>query len=142
LIVDNAIDKIISQQEDLIPILGVSASVSTLVGLFGTVWGLIHSFMSIGEAKSAEISVVAPGIAEALITTLAGLIVAIPSTIFYYYLNAKVRSIEQVLDTLSLRILNAAKRDRLQVNQEKTDQEKDRRKNDQIERTQVSKKNQ
>ena len=64
-----------------------SASVATLVGLLGTVWGIVNSFMGIAASGSGDLSAVAPGIAEALITTMSGLFVAIPALIFYFYLK-------------------------------------------------------
>jgi biopolymer transport protein ExbB/TolQ len=75
-----------------------------LLGLFGTVWGLIHAFIRISEKQAADITVVAPGIAEALITTLAGLIVAIPALIMYNYLIVRVRHIETQMVQLADRI--------------------------------------
>jgi biopolymer transport protein TolQ len=85
----------VADMESYLPTLGISGSVSPLIGLFGTVWGLIHAFVSISHEKSADIAVVAPGIAEALITTLAGLIVAIPALIFFHYFSNELRKIEQ-----------------------------------------------
>lgn len=89
-----AITKAIMHIERGLPLLGISAAVSPLIGLFGTVWGLIHSFISMSHERSADLLVVAPGIAEALITTLAGLIVAIPATIFFHYFSNEIRKIE------------------------------------------------
>lgn len=75
-------------------LLSISAITSPLIGLFGTVWGLIHSFISISQERTADLLVVAPGIAEALITTLAGLVVAIPATIFFHYFSSDLRKLE------------------------------------------------
>jgi biopolymer transport protein TolQ len=75
----------------------MSAGVSPLLGLFGTVWGLIHAFVRISEKQSADIATVAPGIAEALITTLAGLMIAIPSLMMFSYLTTQLKSIEHRL---------------------------------------------
>ena len=72
-----------------------------MIGLFGTVWGLMHSFMSIAQKHTADIVTVAPGIAEALLTTLAGLMVAIPALIMYHYLTHRVRLLEHDLYKLS-----------------------------------------
>ena len=63
---------------------------------FGTVWGLIHAFMGIAQQKSADISAVAPGIAEALITTLGGLIIAIPALVMFNYLTSEVRKLKRM----------------------------------------------
>ena len=73
-----------------LPLLGAIASISTLLGFTGTVAGMIKAFESIAQAGYASPQVVAKGIAEALITTAAGLIVAIPSVAFYHYFNYRV----------------------------------------------------
>jgi len=93
----HTIDDIIYHEESLLWVLSTCAGASTLLGLFGTIWGLVHAFLSISEKQAADIATVAPGIAEALITTLAGLIVAIPALIMYNYLTMQVRRIEQQL---------------------------------------------
>ncbi len=92
--IDQATDALLAHEESYLSLLSTSAAVATLLGLFGTVWGLIHSFISISERQSADITVVAPGIAAALLTTLAGLIVAIPALVMYNYLMNQVRTIE------------------------------------------------
>jgi biopolymer transport protein TolQ len=66
--------------------LGVLASVGSVtpfVGLFGTVWGIMNSFIGIAEQQNTNLAVVAPGIAEALLATGLGLLAAIPAVIFY-----------------------------------------------------------
>ncbi|MFA6065697.1 MAG: MotA/TolQ/ExbB proton channel family protein [Candidatus Babeliaceae bacterium] len=94
---------IIRHEEEYMTVISTSAAASPLIGLFGTVWGLIHSFLRISQQQSADIATVAPGIAEALITTLAGLIVAIPALILFHYIYGKIRSFEysflDVIDT-------------------------------------------
>lgn len=77
--------------------LAVAASVSPFIGLLGTVWGITHSFYDIGSMGSTSINIVAPGIAEALITTIFGLIVAIPCAIFYNIFSKNTRQIESQL---------------------------------------------
>ena len=109
LIINQSIDELMLEGETYLPVLSTSGAVATLVGLFGTVWGLIHAFINISQEKSADISVVAPGIAEALITTLAGLIVAIPALIAFYYLSNELRKIEQQLCHLSQIYMNILK---------------------------------
>jgi len=106
LLAAQSVEQIIMEGEVYLPVLGTSAAVSPLVGLFGTVWGLIHAFVNISQEKSADIAVVAPGIAEALMTTLAGLIVAIPAMIAFHYFSNQLRKIEQQLDHISDRFLN------------------------------------
>ncbi len=95
------IDEAVSHEESHLTLLSTSSAAAPLVGLFGTVWGLIHAFMAIAEKHSADIAAVAPGIAEALLTTLAGLIVAIPSLCLFAFLQAKVRGIEQEIVDLA-----------------------------------------
>jgi biopolymer transport protein ExbB/TolQ len=85
------------EEESLVPYLSACAAIAPLMGLFGTVWGLINAFMGISHQHSADISAVAPGIAQALITTIAGLIVAIPALFFFYYLSIQLRRMEQQL---------------------------------------------
>lgn len=106
---EQSIDQLVSEGEIYLPILSTAATVSPLVGLFGTVWGLIHSFVNISQEKSADIAVIAPGIAEALTTTLAGLIVAIPAYIAFHYFANELRKQEQQLGHLSDRFLNIIK---------------------------------
>jgi len=92
--INQRVDEAISQEEALIPLLSTSAQAAPLIGLFGTVWGLIHAFMGIAEQRSADISAVAPGIAEALVTTMGGLIVAIPALVMYNYLQGYMKKFE------------------------------------------------
>lgn len=102
---DDTLDNVVYQQESYLPVLSVCAGVAPLLGLFGTVWGLVHSFVDISQKQSADIATVAPGIAEALITTLAGLMVAIPSLAMYHYLKLQVTSLEQRLVAVTDRYL-------------------------------------
>ena len=73
--------------------LATAGSVSPFIGLMGTVWGVMSAFLSIGAQGSASLVVVAPGIAEALITTVAGLAAAIPAVIGYNHLLTRLRVI-------------------------------------------------
>lgn len=99
ILVNQHIGTLMLEEERYLPLLGTSAAVSPLIGLFGTIWGLIHAFLDISKEKSADIATVAPGIAEALITTLAGLVVAIPAMIAFHYFSHELRRIEsQLLD--------------------------------------------
>ena len=102
--IDNNIDSMLLHNEEYLAILSSSAAVAPLLGLFGTVWGLVHSFMRISETGIADIATIAPGIAEALITTLAGLIVAIPALCMFNYLQTKTRTLEHSLLMLADRM--------------------------------------
>lgn len=95
------IDDMIYHEDSYLSLISTSGAVATLLGLFGTIWGLIHSFVRISELKSADILTVAPGIAEALITTLVGLMVAIPAIVMYNCLSTQNRQVEQRLITLA-----------------------------------------
>jgi biopolymer transport protein TolQ len=81
--------------------LAVVGSTSPFIGLFGTVWGIMNSFKSIAAMKNATISVVAPGIAEALFATAIGLVAAIPAVIFYNFLSSQINTISSKSDSFS-----------------------------------------
>jgi biopolymer transport protein TolQ len=85
--------------EKYLNFLATTGSTTPFIGLFGTVWGIMNSFMSIGLAGAASLAVVAPGIAESLIATAMGLIAAIPAVIaFNYYLSTARRIIIEMED--------------------------------------------
>lgn len=88
--------------------LAVTSSVCPFFGLLGTVWGVMDAFLAIGVYGSANIQVVAPGVAEALITTVAGLAAAIPAVIAYNYFVSRLRKITEVIDGFSMEFTNAA----------------------------------
>lgn len=95
--IDQELDEILGHEESYLPFLSTTAAVAPLLGLFGTVWGLVHSFLRISERQSADIITVAPGIAEAFITTLVGLMVAVPALVMYNILAVQIRRMEQML---------------------------------------------
>jgi biopolymer transport protein TolQ len=78
--------------------LATTGSAAPFIGLFGTVIGIINAFQGIGQAGSASLAVVAPGIAEALIATAVGLFAAIPATIFYNIFVGQLRGITSAID--------------------------------------------
>jgi biopolymer transport protein TolQ len=73
--------------------LATTGSVSPFIGLMGTVWGVMSAFLNIGAQGSASLVVVAPGIAEALIATVAGLAAAIPAVVGYNHLLGRMREL-------------------------------------------------
>ncbi len=81
--------------------LATIASVSPFIGLFGTVWGVMDAFTGLGDAGTASLRAVAPGIAEALITTAAGLAAAIPALIAYNHYLQGIRSIASRMDSFA-----------------------------------------
>jgi len=84
-----AFSKEIEKLENRIPLLATVGSSAPYIGLFGTVWGVMHAFASLGDVQNATLSTVAPGISEALIATAVGLFAAIPATVFYNRLSVK-----------------------------------------------------
>lgn len=91
--------------------LAIAATVSPLLGLLGTVLGVMNSFIGVAAAGSANISAVAPGIAEALITTVAGLIVAIPAAIAYNYYTGKLQLFMSELEGFSSEFIGTLARE-------------------------------
>lgn len=87
----------ISSLEVSLPILSTFVSVSPFLGLLGTVWGIMEAFLDIRTRGSAHITVVAPGISDALITTVYGLLVAIPALIFYNIFRSRVNNFDNEL---------------------------------------------
>ncbi|HEU0196917.1 MAG TPA: protein TolQ [Nevskiaceae bacterium] len=84
-----------------LPILATIGSASVYVGLFGTVWGIMHAFIAIGDVKQASLAMVAPGIAEALISTAIALVAAIPAVIAYNLFASRVDRLEGRFTTFS-----------------------------------------
>ncbi len=88
----------IAQLEVALPTLSTFVSVSPFLGLLGTVWGIMEAFLEIRARGSAHITIVAPGISDALITTVYGLLVAIPALIFYNIFRSRVNNYSGELD--------------------------------------------
>lgn len=89
-----------------IPFVATAISLSPFLGLLGTVWGVMHTFLSISQSGgSADLSVVAPGVAEALVTTVAGLVVAIPALLCNNYLSSRLTRIEDDFGRLNTELI-------------------------------------
>lgn len=101
----------IGKLEEWVIFLATTGNAAPFLGLLGTVWGIIDAFVSIGARGSATLAIVAPGIAEALIATAAGLIAAIPAVVAYNWSNNKLRFIRDDLDNFSLELLSALARE-------------------------------
>src|SRR6266571_3513233 len=86
--------------------LATTGSVSPFIGLLGTVWGVMSAFLNIGAQGSASLVVVAPGIAEALIATVAGLAAAIPAVVGYNHLLGRLRAIGNSADQFAIEFLD------------------------------------
>ena len=87
--------------------LATIAAIAPFIGLFGTVMGIIDAFHGLGTAGAATLRAVAPGISEALITTAAGLVVAIPAVVGYNQLTARLREFGARMDDFGRELLNA-----------------------------------
>ena len=100
----------VNKLEGRVSLLATTASIAPFIGLFGTVWGIMSAFEGIGRTGSTNLGVVAPGIAEALITTAAGLAAAIPAVVFYNHLTHRARQFASDMDDFSMEFLNIAER--------------------------------
>lgn len=89
-----SLSKEVEELESNLPTLATIGSISPYIGLFGTVWGIMHAFIALGSVKQATLSMVAPGIAEALVATAMGLFAAIPAVMAYNSLSTKVSKLE------------------------------------------------
>lgn len=96
--------------ERRIPFLATTASITPFIGLFGTVWGIMTAFEAIGTTGSTSLAIVAPGIAEALVNTAAGLFAAIPAVYFYNHFTYRVKLFAAQMEDFSLEFLNLAER--------------------------------
>lgn len=100
----------ISRLERMMSFLATTGSVTPFIGLFGTVWGIMDAFHRIGIVRSASLDTVAPGIAEALIATAAGLFAAVPAVIAYNYFLNRIKDLITEMEDFSLEFLNIAER--------------------------------
>lgn len=96
--------------ERLLTFLATVASVAPFVGLFGTVWGIMNSFIGLGAAGSTTLQAVAPGISEALIATAMGLAAAIPALVAYNHFARQARVMAVEMENFSSEFLNIAER--------------------------------
>lgn len=96
--------------ETMVPFLATTGSVAPFIGLFGTVWGIMQSFIAISGSGSASLDVVAPGIAEALIATAIGLVAAIPAVMAYNFFVRRIRVLESELESFGFDFLNIVRR--------------------------------
>jgi len=100
----------VNKLEHRVSFLATTASITPYIGLFGTVWGIMAAFQGIGQTGSTNLGVVAPGIADALIATAAGLFAAIPAVYFYNHLASRVKLLASEMDDFSLEFLNISER--------------------------------
>jgi biopolymer transport protein TolQ len=93
-----------------VPFLATTAAATPFIGLFGTVWGIMDAFGSIGATGSTSITSVAPGISEALINTAAGLFAAIPALLAYNHFVGRLRQARGEMEDFTLEFMNLTER--------------------------------
>lgn len=101
-VVDEEVDKISRN----LPFLATVSSVSPFLGLLGTVWGITKVFFEVKDLPMITLQAIAPGMADALITTIAGLLVAIPAVIAYNYFIIKLEKFRKNLEKLIIAVRN------------------------------------
>ena len=94
----------IRRAEKWMPWLATTGSVTPFIGLFGTVWGVMDAFAGLGTAGAASLRVVAPGIAEALVTTAAGLFTAIPAVVAYNHFLHLIKELATRMDNFAMEV--------------------------------------
>jgi biopolymer transport protein TolQ len=99
----------VTHLESWMSLLGTIGSTSPFIGLFGTVYGIMDAFLSIGNQQNANLPVVAPKIAEALIATAIGLVAAIPSVMAYNYFARRVQQLSDTLEGFAADVAARAK---------------------------------
>ena len=100
----------VTKLETMVPFLATTGSSAPFIGLFGTVWGIMNSFLAIDPKKGANIGTVAPGLAEALFATAIGLVAAIPAVMAYNYFQRKIRVQVSEMRTFQQDYLNIIRR--------------------------------
>lgn len=108
--IQRSIEGIRLEEDEYLGFLALSSNLSPFLGLFGTVWGIMVAFYEIGKHGSADLTVVAPGISVALITTIAGLVVAIPASAAYNLFTTRNNRNEISYYNFGSRILSLFKR--------------------------------
>ena len=105
------IDEEMSRLKSSLALLATAANTAPFIGLFGTVWGIMNSFHSIGMLKSASLATVAPGISEALVATAIGLGVAVPATVGFNIFMGKLSQVDTLLVNFAGFFLNRVQRE-------------------------------
>ncbi len=108
---------ILAQSNQGTGLLATIGSVAPFIGLFGTVWGIMNSFIGIAESQTTNLAVVAPGIAEALLATAMGLIAAIPAVMTYNFFTRVINSYKAVLTDITSALMILLSRELDQTNE-------------------------
>ena len=118
-VLERAVSHQIQELEKRIGFLGTLVSLSPFCGLFGTVWGVMMAFCGIAAAGKADFTALAPGVAGALLTTVAGLVVAIPSLVGYNILNGTIRNLTVAMDNFTEEFMVELKLEQLAIDSER-----------------------
>ncbi len=110
-VLERAVAEQVVRLESQVSILGTAVSAAPFMGLLGTVWGVMDAFAGVALAGSATISALAPGIAAALITTVIGLMVALPSMVGYNILVAQIRRLTMEMENFASEFLSIARKE-------------------------------
>jgi biopolymer transport protein TolQ len=113
----------LTQMEHRLTWLATIGAISPFVGLFGTIMGIVDAFHGLGTAGTATLRAVAPGVSEALITTAAGLLVAIPAVVAYNQLTARCRDFGARMDDFARELLNSMEEVALRADQDPMERE-------------------
>ncbi len=113
--IERAVDVEKQRNDHYLVYLAFCSATAPVLGLLGTIWGIMNAFYAIGQQGSASLTVVAPGIAEALVTTLVGLLVAIPASIGYNVFVAFNRKAEAIMYRFGSELVSLFKRGDLTV---------------------------
>lgn len=115
-VLQSAVIEEVTNLEKKIGFLATTANASPFIGLFGTVVGIVIAFEGLTTATTSSIQSVAPGIADALIATAAGIAAAVPAAIFYNYFLNRIKTLTGLMDRFSLELLNLIERNYIKAN--------------------------
>jgi len=105
-VIEQTISHELKRLERSLIFLATTASVAPFIGLFGTVWGILGCFQSVAYQGNVALSALAPGISTALMTTVAGLVAAIPAAVSYNFYTNKIQALASQMDSFSMEITN------------------------------------
>jgi biopolymer transport protein TolQ len=104
------INNLSEELEENLGFLATCSSVAPFLGLLGTVWGILQAFLSVRHVSIVTLQTIAPGIADALVTTVVGLLVAIPAAIAYNYFVGQVKKFTNLMESWQIEIINDLRR--------------------------------
>jgi biopolymer transport protein TolQ len=120
----SAASEALSSMEQRLTWLATIGAISPFIGLFGTIMGIVDAFHGLGTAGAATLRAVAPGVSEALITTAAGLVVAVPAVIAYNQFSARIREFGSRMDDFARELLNSMEEITLRPQQDPLERER------------------